>query len=156
MGIRRREYDLVVRQEPKQARMCGVGTKGVQDSFFFLLSSIFYVLFCDLFCCSVLPFFCVSVSAHSYFDSIQYLGIACKTPSRYRIIFSPIFYSILAPPLRTLLVSELINSTIVDLLFVLRQRFDFKLRFTVLYLITPYPTHPFYYSITSHILPFDY
>ena len=29
MGIRRREYDLVVRQEPKQARMCGVGTKGV-------------------------------------------------------------------------------------------------------------------------------
>ncbi len=23
-----REYDLVVRQEPKQARMCGVGGKG--------------------------------------------------------------------------------------------------------------------------------
>lgn len=23
-----REYDLIVRQEPKQARMCGVGTKG--------------------------------------------------------------------------------------------------------------------------------
>lgn len=24
-----REYELTVRQEPKQARMCGVGTKGV-------------------------------------------------------------------------------------------------------------------------------
>jgi hypothetical protein len=26
---RRRIYELVVRQEPKQARMCGVGGKGV-------------------------------------------------------------------------------------------------------------------------------
>ena len=26
--IRRREYQLTVRQEPKQARMCGVGGKG--------------------------------------------------------------------------------------------------------------------------------
>lgn len=23
-----REYELIVRQEPKQARMCGIGTKG--------------------------------------------------------------------------------------------------------------------------------
>lgn len=33
-----REYELTVRQEPKQARMCGVGTKGV----FFFLTLLFF------------------------------------------------------------------------------------------------------------------
>ena len=41
-----REYDLIVRQEPKQARMCGVGTKGanavLRNVFFFSFLLSFY------------------------------------------------------------------------------------------------------------------
>lgn len=38
-----REYELTVRQEPKQARMCGVGTKGVCFFDFCFFAFAFFV-----------------------------------------------------------------------------------------------------------------
>ncbi|KAF9554923.1 hypothetical protein CPC08DRAFT_152097 [Agrocybe pediades] len=43
---RRRIYELIVRQEPKQARMCGVGGKGGHQ---FAIATIPLLLHCDLF-----------------------------------------------------------------------------------------------------------
>lgn len=42
-----REYELTVRQEPKQARMCGVGTKGVCFffDFCFFAFAFFFLVF---------------------------------------------------------------------------------------------------------------
>lgn len=57
MGNANREYELIVRQEPKQARMCGIGTKGECFGRAFSLPLLYFTLLffyrsllCDLLC----------------------------------------------------------------------------------------------------------